>query len=69
MATAPQGVARLAAYVRLMGQYPLVAIGGISAEQFPNVLATGAGSIAVVRALVNAEDPEAQARQLMTAWH
>lgn len=68
MATAPQGVARLAAYVRLMGQYPLVAIGGIGAEQFPKVLATGAGSIAVVRALVNAQDPEAQARQLMAAW-
>ena len=68
MATAPQGTARLAAYVRLMRQYPLVAIGGISAAQFPDVLATGAGSIAVVRALVNAEDPEAQARELMAAW-
>ncbi|MEG0002199.1 thiamine phosphate synthase [Comamonas sp.] len=68
MATAPQGVARLAAYVRLMRQYPLVAIGGISAEQFPEVLATGAGSIAVVRALVNAPDPEAQAQALQAAW-
>jgi len=68
MATAPQGVARLAAYVRLMRQYPLVAIGGISAEQFPEVLATGAGSIAVVRALVNAQDPEAQAQALQAAW-
>lgn len=67
MATAPQGVARLATYVRLLGQYPLVAIGGISASQFPDILATGAGSIAVVRALVNAENPEAQARQLMAA--
>lgn len=69
MATAPQGVARLAAYVRLMGQYPLVAIGGIAAEQFPGILATGAGSIAVVRALVNAADPEAQASQLLAAWN
>ena len=69
MATAPQGVARLAAYVRLMHQYPLVAIGGISAEQFPEILATGAGSIAVVRALVNAQDPEAQAQALQSAWH
>ncbi len=68
MATAPQGVARLAAYVRLMRQYPLVAIGGISASQFADILATGAGSIAVVRALVNAADPESQARQLMAAW-
>lgn len=68
MATAPQGVARLAAYVRLMRQYPLVAIGGIGAAQFPEVLATGAGSIAVVRALVAAEDPEAQAQALQSAW-
>lgn len=66
MPTAPQGLARLAAYVRLMRQYPLVAIGGISADLFPAVRATGVGSIAVVRALVNAADPEATARDLMT---
>jgi hypothetical protein len=35
MATAPQGLARLAAYVRLMQHYPLVAIGGISEDLFP----------------------------------
>ncbi len=64
MATAPQGTARLQAYVRLMQQYPLVAIGGISAEQFPEILATGVGFIAVVRALVNAPDPDAAAQQL-----
>ena len=67
MATAPQGLARLAAYVRLMEQYPLVAIGGISEEQFPAVLATGVGSIAVVRALVNAADPEAAAQHLLAS--
>ncbi|KAB7590656.1 thiamine phosphate synthase, partial [Verminephrobacter sp. Larva24] len=38
---------------------------GIGAEQFPQVLATGVGSIAVVRALVNAPDPDEAARQLM----
>ena len=65
MATAPQGLSRLAAYVRLMQQYPLVAIGGISADLFPAVRATGVGSIAVVRALVNAADPEAAAQELM----
>lgn len=65
MATAPQGLARLDAYVRLMGQYPLVAIGGISADLFAAVRATGVGSVAVVRALVNAEDPQAAAHALM----
>ena len=67
MATAPQGLARLGAYVRLMQRYPLVAIGGISADQFPAVRATGVGSVAVVRALVNAEDPEAAAQQLLAS--
>ena len=67
MATAPQGVARLAAYARLMRAYPLVAIGGIALEQFPKILATGVDSIAVVRALVNAPDPEAAAAGLLQA--
>ncbi|MDR3004927.1 MAG: thiamine phosphate synthase, partial [Acidovorax sp.] len=69
MATAPQGMARLQAYVRLMQAYPLVAIGGIAAEQFAEVAATGVGSIAVVRALVNAPDPEAAAHDLMARLH
>lgn len=67
MATAPQGLARLQAYVRLMQAYPLVAIGGISADLFPAVRATGVGSVAVVRALVNAPEPEAAAQQLLAA--
>ncbi|MDD2712671.1 MAG: thiamine phosphate synthase [Simplicispira sp.] len=65
MATAPQGVARLAAYARLMGHYPLVAIGGIGAEHFAQIAATGVGSIGVVRALVNAPHPEDAAAQLL----
>ncbi|WCM95184.1 thiamine phosphate synthase [Acidovorax sp. NCPPB 2350] len=65
MATVPQGLARLAGYARLMRGYPQVAIGGIGAEQFAQVRASGVGSIAVVRALVNAPDPEAAARDLM----
>lgn len=67
MATVPQGLARLAAYARLMRGYPQVAIGGIGLPQFQDVLATGVGSIAVVRALVNAPDPEAAAAELLRA--
>ncbi|MFT4242448.1 MAG: thiamine phosphate synthase [Acidovorax sp.] len=65
MATAPQGLGRLGAYARLLRHYPQVAIGGIGAEQFAQVLATGVGSIAVVRAIVAAPDPEEAAAQLM----
>ncbi|VWX63542.1 Thiamine-phosphate synthase [Burkholderiales bacterium 8X] len=66
MATAPQGVARLAAYARLMRGYSQVGIGGIDEARFPEVLATGVGSVAVVRALVTANDPDATARRLAT---
>jgi thiamine-phosphate pyrophosphorylase len=65
MATAPQGLGRLYAYAQLMYEYPLVAIGGIDAEKFAAVLSSGVGSIAVVRAITGAIDPEATARALM----
>ncbi len=67
MATAPQGVARLAAYARLLRGYPQVGIGGVDAVRLPEVLAAGVGSVAVVRALVTADDPEATAAQWMAA--
>ncbi|MEJ8858010.1 thiamine phosphate synthase [Variovorax robiniae] len=60
MPTAPQGPARLAAYARLLRDYPLVAIGGIDLGKLPDVLPSGVGSVAVVRALVAAESPEAE---------
>ncbi|MDR2852868.1 MAG: thiamine phosphate synthase, partial [Burkholderiaceae bacterium] len=41
MPTAPQGIARLHAYARLMRGYPLVAIGGIDLARLPQVRATG----------------------------
>jgi thiamine-phosphate pyrophosphorylase len=57
MPTAPQGLARLARYVRLLeGVVPLVAIGGIDRQVLPQVLATGVGSAAVVRAVTEAAD-------------
>ena len=64
MVTPPQGPGRLRAYARLMRNYPLVAIGGIDESQMDEVLASGVGSIAVVRALVGAKEPEKQARRL-----
>lgn len=64
MATAPQGLARLSAYARLMRGTPLVAIGGIDGTRMADVLASGVGSVAVVRALTGAANPEAAATQL-----
>ncbi len=65
MATAPQGLARLNAYARLMQGTPLVAIGGIDTTRLADVLATGVGSVGVVRALVGADDPEAEVARWM----
>jgi len=64
MATAAQGAARLKLYARLMKDTPLVAIGGIDAQRLPEVMASGVGSAAMVRALVAASDPQASAREL-----
>ncbi len=65
MPTAPQGMARLRDYARLMKSYPLVAIGGISEAQLPEIMATGVGSAAVVRAILQAPEPEVAAARLM----
>lgn len=67
MVTPPQGAGRLHAYARLMRDYPLVAIGGIDGNNLADVLASGVGSVAVVRALVAAEQPEAMAASLQAA--
>jgi len=67
MSTAPQGVARLAAYARLMRGYPQVGIGGIDEARLPEVLATGVGSAAVARAPVPDPAPATAAARLMAA--
>lgn len=64
MATAAQGPGRLHAYSAVLRDYPLVAIGGIDAARLPEVMSSGVGSVAVVRALVAAADPEDEAAQL-----
>ncbi|MBA0198791.1 thiamine phosphate synthase [Pectobacterium brasiliense] len=57
MPSAPQGLAELTRHITdLQGQFPTVAIGGISIDRVPAVLATGVGSIAVVSAITQAPD-------------
>ena len=46
---------------------PWFAIGGIDADRLPEVLAAGARRIVVVRAITEADDPQAAARQLKDA--
>jgi thiamine-phosphate pyrophosphorylase len=47
-----------------MWNYPLVAIGGIDASALPEVLVSGVGSVAMVRALLTAKNPEHMALEL-----
>ena len=65
MVTPPQGPERLHVYARLMRNYPLVGIGGIDESNINDVLTSGIGSVAVVRSLVTAIQPETQAALLM----
>ena len=65
MVTPPQGPGRLAAYASLLRDYPLVAIGGIDEARFDEVLPSGVGSIAVVRAIVASTAPEDTAKRLL----
>jgi len=65
MPSAPQGLAQLAAHVQRLGDYPTVAIGGISLARAPAVLETGVRSIAVVSAITQAADWRAATQQLL----
>jgi len=63
-ALAPRGLALLAA-VRAAVRCPLVAIGGITPETAPAVLAAGADAVAMIAALVRPADPAAAVRALL----
>ncbi|MGF6424714.1 thiamine-phosphate pyrophosphorylase [Lelliottia sp. 489] len=65
MPSAPQGLAQLARHMARLGDYPTVAIGGISLARAPAVLETGVGSIAVVSAITQAADWQAATEQLL----
>ncbi|UYN95266.1 MAG: thiamine phosphate synthase [Enhydrobacter sp.] len=64
MPWAPQGLARIAEWKRLIGDRPLVAIGGLTLDRALQCLAAGADVAAVVGDVVNHADPIGQA----TAW-
>ena len=58
MPYAPVGLAQLKAWAPLAAPYPVVAIGGISLERLPGVLACGVDGVAVVSAVTLAADPQ-----------
>ena len=62
----PQGLPRLAEW-RAKITCPLVAIGGISLDRAPSVLAAGADSAAVITDIVTNEDPEMRVKNWIAA--
>ncbi|MGO8800890.1 MAG: thiamine phosphate synthase [Roseiarcus sp.] len=67
MAFAPQGLARIGEWRRLVGQRPLVAIGGVTLERAPLCLAAGADCAAVVTDITLNADPEGRAKAWLAA--
>lgn len=62
----PQGLERVREWKSLIS-CPLVAIGGITVERAPDVLAAGADSLAVVTDIVTHADPEGRVREWLAA--
>lgn len=62
MAWGPQGLERVTAWKRRIGDLPLVGIGGLTPERLPGLFAAGADSAAVVTDIATAADPEARCR-------
>lgn len=67
MPFAPQGLARVTEWKRLVGDRPLVAIGGLNPERARACLDAGADIVAVVNDVTGAADPEARAREWIAA--
>ena len=61
-----QGLEKLHEWVRMLKPYyAMTAIGGISRERLPQVLATGVGSVALVTAITEAPDWQAATSELL----
>ncbi len=58
-----QGLDRVSEWKRLIGDIPLCAIGGMSTERAPGVLAAGADLISVVTDITLNSEPESRIRQ------
>ena len=66
-ASAPLGLGGFAR-LRKLTQKPVLAIGGVKANDVPMLAEEGADGVAVVSAIMAAEDPEAAARAFIAAW-
>nr|WP_210327951.1 MULTISPECIES: thiamine phosphate synthase [Bartonella] len=63
----PQGLDKLAHWKKLIGDLPLVAIGGLNPERAKAALNAGADSAAVVTDIIMSENPEQRVKQWLEA--
>lgn len=63
----PFGLAGLSSAVRLSA-HPVVAIGGVNVETAPGILACGVDGLAVVSAIMSADDPRRATSELRQLW-
>lgn len=63
----PQGLERVGEWKRLIGDRPLVAIGGLTPDRARQCLAAGADIVAVVNDVLGNPDPEARAQEWIAA--
>ena len=66
-ASAPLGLGGFATLRRQTAK-PVLAIGGVKPEDVPLLVEEGATGVAVVSAIMGADDPEAAARAFVAAW-
>lgn len=64
----PRGLEALELAARAVAPRPLVAIGGITRSNLPQVLASGAAGAAVISAVADAGEPAAATRALVRLW-
>ncbi|CAA0079683.1 Thiamine-phosphate synthase [Zhongshania aliphaticivorans] len=63
----PQGLPQLRRWVGMLSsEYTLTAIGGIDVKRAKDVLTTGVGSVAMISAITQAENPEAVVAELLS---
>lgn len=67
MAFAPQGLERIGEWKKLIGDIPLVAIGGLKVEHARDVFEAGADAASVVTDVTLADNPEARVQAWLDA--
>jgi len=67
MPWAPQGLERVQEWKKRIGDVPLVAIGGLTVERVPGVLAMGADHVAVVTDISLHQQPETRVEEWIRA--